>query len=626
MANLNKYESLINTIMDKLGGQDNLTFHTHCITRLRFNVKNKDLVALDELKKTGGVVGAQWSGEQLHVIIGQDVAQVYDAICQKYHLSVKTDTADSHSAAKKRFSIQSLFDAISGCITPLLPLLVGAGLVKVICLLLKTFSIISVDHPTYVMLNLVGDAGFYFLPVFTGWSAAKKFNTSIPLGLLIGAMMIHPNFVAAVGAGTPLSVFGLPIYPANYSSSFLPVIIGVYILSKVEPVVAKHSPSFLKFPLTGLIPVLVMIPVMFCVVGPIGTILGNYLGDFMNLLSKFGFPAFGIFAALYPFLVMTGMHQTLVPILFNIIATEGYVVFPSIAFTIPNLCQGAASAAVAVKTKDKELRSLAASTATTALVAGVTEPAMYGVNLKYKTPMIGVCIGSFVGACFAGIWGVKLYTLVGTSGLFALPGYLCDDPSNFIGAALSIAIGIIVSFAATMILYKESAQETAKTETAETAGTKQEETVFSIGSPLSGTILPLKDFPDETFRQELVGPGFGIEPSEETVYAPFDGTVAMLTDTRHAIGINGENGVELLIHVGVDTVSMNGKGFSYLVKQDQAVKKGQPLMKFSLEDIKAAGFPATTAVIVTNADQFSSVSLETEGAAVHGAAVYQIHR
>ena len=262
------------------------------------------------------------------------------------------------------------------------------------------------------------------------------------------------------------------------------------------------------------------------------------------------------------------------------------------------------------------------------------EPAMFGVILKYKTPMIGVCIGSFVGSCFAGIWGVRLYTLVGTSGLFALPGYICDEPRNFIGAVISVAIGVAVSFVATMLLYKEgknkpksnqgteavqeaeSAQETASAQGKEApaaADPGESRKPCAVYAPFSGKAMKLEDFPDAMFAQKLMGPGCGVEPAEDTVYAPFDGRVTMVTDTGHAIGLSSADGVEVLIHVGVDTVEMGGKGFSYLVKQDQEVKKGQPLLNFSREAIQASGHPATTAVVVTNGDEFADVQLSTEG-------------
>lgn len=453
-----KYGDLIGNIMTLIGGQDNLTFHTHCITRLRFNVKDKNKVQLKNIENTRGVVGAQWSGDQLQIIIGQEVGNVYNQICDVYHLGSGQNQAQE-PAGKKKFSINTILDAITGSITPLLPLMVAGGLIKVITILLKTFSIVPLDNPTYLILSFVGDAAFYFLPVFTAWSAARKFNTSIPLAMLLGAMLIHPNFISYVSEGTSLNFLGLPVPAVSYTSQILPTILCVWLLSYVEKLCNKIVPSFLKFSFGNLLPILIMIPVTLCIVGPIGGLFGQYLGDFMNFLyDHLGFFGFGLFAALYPFLVMTGMHTTLVPILFNIIATNGFVVFPSIAFTIPNFCQGIAALVVSLKTKDKDLKELAASTSLTALVAGVTEPAMYGVNLKYKTPMIGVCIGAFVGGCAAGLMHVKLYTLVGTSGIFALAGYIGEDSGNFVCACIATCIAIAVTFIATWILYRVPAK------------------------------------------------------------------------------------------------------------------------------------------------------------------------
>lgn len=459
MASKERYAELADKVVDCLGGKSNIVFFTHCVTRLRFNVKDKALVKKDEIDKVAGVMGSQWMGDQYQVIIGQSVGDAYDLIAEKTGLekqdAVKEDLGDGE---KKKFSVSAVFDAISGSITPIIPVFIGAGFIKIVVLLLQQFNLMPADSGTMQVLTFVGDAGFYFLPVYIGAFAAKKFGANMALGMLVGAIFIHPSFISAVTNGTALDVYGIPVYSASYSSSVVPALLTVWVMSFIEKFFAKHSPDSVRSITEPFFTLLVIVPIALCVTGPVGYFVGNYVSvAIMWLYNTTGFFGVAVLSAVFPWLVMTGMHSALTPYLLNSLATLGYECVVVTANIVANIDQGAACAAVALKTKhDDNLRSVASACAITAIVGGVTEPAMFGVNLRLKTPMYGAMIGSFFGALVAGFGKAALYTMIGSGGIFALPAYLGgNDPiANMVWMAAGMVVGAIVTFIATYILYK----------------------------------------------------------------------------------------------------------------------------------------------------------------------------
>lgn len=459
MAKAERYAELASKVVEYVGGKDNIVFFTHCVTRLRFNVKDKSLVKGSDIEKIRGVMGCQWVGDQYQIIIGQSVSDAYNLIVKETGLegngSVDEDMGDAH---KKKFSINAVFDAISGSITPIIPVLIGAGFIKIAVLLLTQFGLLTADNTTIQVLTFVGDAGFYFLPVFVGAFAAKKFGANMALGMMMGAIFIHPSFISAVTDGTALSVYGIPVYATTYSSSVVPALLTVWIMSYVEKFFAKHSPDSIRSITEPFFTLLVILPLALCVLGPVGAFVGTYLSEaIMWLYNTTGFFGIAVLSAIFPWIVMTGMHTALAPYLVNAMATVGYDPIICTANVVANIDQGAACAAVAFKTKhDENLRSVASACAVTAIVGGVTEPGMFGVNLKLKTPMYGAMIGSFFGALVAGFGHAYLYSMIGSGGLFALPAYLGgDNPfASMAWMAAGLVVGAIVTFIATYILYK----------------------------------------------------------------------------------------------------------------------------------------------------------------------------
>lgn len=460
MAKKIKYSDIANNVVDLLGGQDNIVFFTHCVTRLRFNVKDKASVKKDEIEELDKVIGTQWSGEQFQIIIGQDVGTAYNEVLQETGLT-GDGSVPADDAPKKKFSFMTIIDYIAGSITPLLPLLIGGGMFKVLLLVLQITGVLTTKSPSYVTLNFIGDAAFYFLPVFVGATAAKKFGTNQGLGMLIGAMLIDPNFVSVVSSGKALSLIGIPVYGGTYGNMIFPSILAVWIMSYVEKFFTRWIPDSLKSLAVPFATLLIMAPLTLWLLAPIGSIAGTYLIKFILwFYNTTGFIGVAVLSAAFPWIVMTGMHTAFAPYAVQTFATVGTEPLITIANFVSNLDQGAAALAVGVKTHHNEkLRSTAFTCGITAIVAGVTEPAMYGINLKYMKPMIGAMIGSFFGAGFAGFFGVKAYAMAGSAGLFGTPVFIGSTIMTFVWALIGMLIGMIISFIATLILYKEDVPE-----------------------------------------------------------------------------------------------------------------------------------------------------------------------
>lgn len=459
MGKKTRYDELANRVIGLIGGENNISLLAHCVTRLRFDLKDKSLVNLEEIEKIAGVIGVKWQNDQLQIIVGQNVGEAYKAILEKNDLGsyVNTETIDTQLQNKKKISIGSFFDGIAGSIVPLIPVLIGAGMLKVILLIAQLTGILTAESDTFIMLSFAGDAAFYFLPIMVGSTAAKKFKTNQGLGMLLGAILVFPAFMAAIDAGTNLSIFGLPVYAANYANSIFPVIISVYIMSKIEPIFEKYSPELIKSITHPLLTILVMVPLTYCLLGPVGAVIGNYISDgVMWLYNTVGFLGTAILATIQPLLIMTGMHTAFTPFMIQTMSSIGIdpIVFPSAL--INNMNQATASLVVGIKTKDKKLKSTAISCALTAYVSGVTEPALFGINLRLKKPLYGAMIGSFCGGLFAGITQVKIFAFPGSAGLLSLPAFIGDSGlGNLYYAVIALIIGTIVTFIATFFLYQE---------------------------------------------------------------------------------------------------------------------------------------------------------------------------
>ena len=595
------YENLAKEILKNVGGQENVSNLTHCATRLRFNLKDVSKANTETIKKTKGVMGVVDKGGQYQVIIGNDVNHVYKEI-------MKIANIEGNSESKEvddRKTVAKVIDTITGIFTPILPAITAAGMMKAVLALLTAFKLISTDSQSYQIFNFMADAAFYFLPIFLANSAAKKFKCNPYLAMMLGGILLHPTFVAMVNTaketGESLAIFGLPITLASYSSSVLPIILGVWFMSYVEPIADKISPKAIKFFTKPLITAVVSGIVILVVIGPIGYIVSDKVGLGIKTLESYAswlVPT--LLGGLTPLLVMTGTHYGLIPIGINNRMTMGYdtIIYPGMLAS--NVSQGGAALAVAIKSKNKEIKQLASSAGITA-VCGITEPALYGVNLRFKTPLYASMIGGAAGGLFLGLFRVSNYS-GGSPGFLTLPSYIGGESMmNFVYACIGAVISVVVAFVAGLILYKDKVEAIEDENLEEVAVDKAPlMNKITIASPLNGEIVPLTEVKDETFASEMMGKGIAINPTEGKVVSPINGTVQMIFKTKHAIGLKSEDGAEILIHIGMDTVQLDGKHFTAHVKDGDKVKVGDTLVEFDMDAIKKEGYELVTPVIITN--------------------------
>lgn len=636
------YVSTSKKIVDAVGGVGNIASATNCMTRLRLVLNDESKANDDEVKKIKGVKSVIKQGGQYQVVIGNEVSNLMKEFNKLGNFS--EDGGGKAPAKATGNPVQRLFGFVAGCLTPLLPAMLGCGMVKVLLTLLTTLNLLSSTGPTYTILFAMADSFFYFLPIMLGWSIAKKTGHSVPLYMVVGAMLVYPDLITLLGGsvegvtyGTFLGqdctyLFGfLPVVSASYSSSVLPMLLMAAVMGPIEDWADRVSPNVLKAFLKPMLFLLICTPIVMVVLGPLGTILGQVLSLITTVMyGTVPWLTVGVLSALMPFIVMTGMHYALIPLFTNNIATLGYDVVVLVTMFCSNLCQGGASLGVAVKTKDEETRSEGIACGISAIVAGVTEPAMYGINMRFMKPMIGAVAGAGVSGLLAGITGVKGYTMGGSPSIMSLITFIGGNDAlgpfhSVIWGAVCAAVGLAISFGLTLILFKDetpAAEVNADGIAAGQAAMEGKEHVkkldaapLEIDSPMTGTLVPMKDVPDEVFASGALGEGIAILPTDGKVLAPCDGVVAQTMDTRHAIGIVADNGVEILIHVGLDTVELHGAPFTYHVKPDQEIKKGDLLLTADLDAVAKAGKKLYTPVIVTNSDDYTEIT-PVEGEAI----------
>lgn len=594
------FKKLAAEVLELVGGEKNVQAVTHCATRLRFNLKDEKIADIEAIKKINGVFGAVNKGGQFQVVIGNDVPHVYK------ELVVLANLEDNNTPTeKKKISVSAILDVIAGIFTPIIPAIAGCGLLKAVLSLLLAFGVLSKETQTYYIINMAADTAFYFLPMLLAYTSAKKFNCSPFLGVVMAGLLLHPNYSALVAAGEPVHFLGMPITLFNYGSSVIPIILIVWAMSYVQRFFDKVMPKQIRIVIAPLCTLLVMIPVALVVVGPLGAILGTYLADFINFLdAKAAWLVPTFVGALLPLLVMTGMHYSLFPPVLAQLASKGFNTV-AIGFFPSNMAQAAATLAVSIKTKDKELKQLAASAGITALL-GITEPALYGVTMKLKKPLYAVLAGGALGGFYYGIMGVHALTPLPGNPL-QIAGYIDGTmPMNIVHAVIGVLIAMVVAFVLTWLFGVDNTENIEINEETTKKKTNLAEKLV-ISSPIVGKCVALTEVNDETFSSEIMGKGIAIEPKEGKVFAPFDGTVETIFHTKHAIGLCSEEGVELLIHIGIDTVELNGEYFTAHVENGQKIKKGDLLVEFDLEKIKEKGYETITPLIVTNTSDYLDI-------------------
>lgn len=609
-------------VVEKIGGAKNVNQAWHCVTRLRFNLNDKDKVEIEEIKNINGVMGAQFSGDQFQVIIGNHVSDVFAEV---EPLVGGAGSGDGEKSGQKQSVVSLVMDFISGIFTPILPALAGAGLLKGFLALFTTVGWLTTESDTYMVLNAIGDSVFYFLPFFLAVSTARKMRTNEYLALIVAGTLMYPSLIEAFNAiegGGPdtldflgLGIINIPLL--NYDTSVIPVILSVILLKYIYDLVKKVIPSAIQLMFAPMIAFLIVLPLSLWLIGPLGTNIGNFVSDIFNWLFEFS----GLFAGLLlagfmPLIIMTGMHYAFAPIAITSLATLGYDNMVMPMMLISNAAQAGAALGVAVISKNRQMKQLGLSSGISAAI-GITEPAMYGVNMKLKKPFVLALVSAGILGAIAGWYGLKAYTMSGIIGIFALPVFAdpAGESASLIVSIVLFALAIVLPFILVLIFRFKDIEEdtTASTQPKEEVAKDKETTTEATGkeimvqSPLKGTIVPLAEVSDQTFSQEIMGKGIAIEPEEDRVVAPIAGTIMVFPESQHAIGLKGDHGEEILIHIGIDTVSLKGAHFNGLIKEGDRVEVGQPLVEFDREAIRQKEIETVTMIVVTNTAEYLDV-------------------
>ncbi|MFI3793657.1 beta-glucoside-specific PTS transporter subunit IIABC [Enterococcus hirae] len=594
-------------VWEAVGGEKNVNSLVHCATRLRFKLKDESVADTQKLKQDPDVIQVVQSGGQYQVVIGSNVADVYQAIVDEQGLTDQSGTED-----QSKNPLNRLIDIISSIFTPFLGAMAAAGILKGFLSLATVLGWLSADTGAYQILFAAADGVFTFLPVMLAFTAAKKFKTNQFLSVAIAMALVYPAITQLAGAGGAVDFFGLPIVLAQsgYTSSVIPIILAVWVQSKFEPLVKKVIPQFLQMIFVPMIVLLVMVPLTFLLLGPIGTVIGNGLGSLFNSIYSFSPLVAGlIMGSLWQVFVMFGMHWGFVPIMFLNIEQYGFdVMVPMLLPAV--LAQGGAALAVAIRTKDTKLRSLGISSTITSLF-GITEPTVYGVTLPLKKPFVVACLSAGIGDAMIGFAGVKAFSS-GLVSLLTIPTFISTNQaveSNVTMAILATALSFVLAFVGTMIVGFDETVQDEKLETNQqtTAGDTISSARHNLKSPLSGKVLPLSDVPDKVFSSGAMGKGLAIDPEKGELIAPADGEITTIFPTGHAVGLTTKDGIEILMHIGMDTVELEGQGFETFVKQGDQVKAGDLLVRFDIEAIKAAGYSVITPIVITNTEHFADV-------------------
>ncbi|OCG70869.1 PTS beta-glucoside transporter subunit IIABC [Gilliamella sp. Nev5-1] len=607
-----KNKQLAESIIELVGGKENIISLVHCATRLRFALKDESKADAEAIKKQVGVITVVQSGGQFQVVIGNNVADVFSDIMALTNLSEKPATETP--AGTKKGVMSKLIDLVSGIFIPALVVLVAGGIFKGIISMLQMMEVVTTNTPTYNFLNAIADAPFYYLPIILGFSAVKKFGGNPYVGMALGGALVHPSVVGMLGNAFELKTefFSIPIELIPYPSSVFPVILAAWFYSLLERNFNKimHD-SFKKFisPLFGLI---ITVPLTFAAIGPVVSFLSNIVASgILYVYELNSVIASMILAGLWQVMVVFGIHWGLVPFSMNNISLKQEdfmipILFPAV------FAQVGAVLAVMLRSKDQQVRALASSSVLSGIF-GVTEPAIYGVNLPLKRPFIIGCVSAMIGGGIVGYFHSVIYSF----SFISIFSFLQLIPPTGIGAQFyAVLFGSIISFViATIVTYLFGIPKDKKADDAQPAQSNEannkvnevKQAIVAISSPMTGKLIDLKEVNDPTFASELMGKGVAIIPTVGQAVAPDDGEVVSLFRTKHAIGFQTDSGAELLIHIGIDTVKLDGQHFQAHIEAGSKVKKGDLLVSFDIEAIKQAGFEVTTPIIITNSDSYQDI-------------------
>lgn len=577
-------KELAQSILELVGTNSNISQLEHCSTRLRFTLIDDSKADVEGLKKLSGVLGVV-QNVQTQIIIGNSVVEIYNEINK-----LRSNSEEEKNTAKKKNMklSEKVLDFIVSIFQPLIPAIAGGGILKSFLMLFALFGLLDKASTTYQILFFIGDAPLRFLPLLVAVTTANKLKSNSLVALAAVSALLTPDLTSMLTEGTQL--FGLPLTNINYAYQVFPAILSVICYSQLEKVFTKIVPKVVRTFFVPMFSLLIVVPLTLFILGPLGFTFGQgFASVIMFLFGKFGWIAVAVLAACLPFMVVTGMHKAMIPYVVTSLGQTGKEIIYNAASLAHNISESGANFAVSLRTKDKNLRSTALSAGISALF-GITEPALYGVTILHKRVLYGVMIGSAIGGASLGLMAVEAYVAVGP-GLATLSMFISERlANNMLHAVIGLVISFIVSFIATFILWKEPTTEKTKIESTNTT---------TLKSPVEGTVIPLEEVNDDVFSAKLLGDGVAILPNKGEVYAPSDAIIKMVYKTKHAIGLETDNGQEILIHIGIDTVNLEGKYFNVHVTEGDKVKTGELLVSFDIKKIEAAGFDPTTVFIFT---------------------------
>ncbi|OTN76028.1 bglF [Enterococcus sp. 8G7_MSG3316] len=577
------------SVVALVGGKENIAHLEHCSTRLRFTLKDDALVQKDQLEKVDGVIGVR-QNVQCQVIIGNDVVEVYDEVM--HVLGHQLDNSGATTGKKQSWGAV-LLDFIISIFQPLIPAVAGGGVLKSMLLLASLIGILDNQSQTYQVLNLIGGAPLYFLPILVAMTTANKLKVNQLVAVSAVGALILPDMTAMLTEGATFMGFGLQ--SIAYASQVFPAILTVLFYAQIEKWFTKFSPKPIRIFFVPMMSLLITVPIALLILGPLGFQVGTVFSAMIIwLYEQLGWVATGLLAAVLPLMVVTGMHKAMIPYAVSSMSELGAELLYLPASLAHNIAESGACFAVAIRTKDQRLRSTAISAGISALF-GITEPALYGVTILHKRVLYGVMAASLIGGTTAGIFAIKGFALVGP-GLASITMFVDEaNPMNLIWAFVTLGISFVASFVFVLFLFKDKVAEHDVI-----IDTKSE----VLSKPISGQVVSLAEVNDDVFSSGMIGEGFGIIPDSGVLVAPEDGEVTMLFETNHALGLKTQNGAELLFHIGLDTVQLAGKHFTPDVQAGDVVKKGQALIHFDLQAIKDLGYDPTVICVVTNKENF----------------------
>ncbi|AIQ31438.1 PTS beta-glucoside transporter subunit IIABC [Paenibacillus sp. FSL P4-0081] len=609
-------KTLASHIVEKVGGENNVIDLTHCATRLRFRLKDEKNTNKEEIKKLQGIMSVVESGGEFQVVVGSHVEEVYKEIMENTSIGRSGQESTENTKTKTR-SLDGLFNLISGTFTPLLPVIVGSGMLKALIIILTKLGWLTEQDGAYAILSAAGNAVFYFLPILVAVTLAIKLKANPYVAAAIGAALMEPNFTALSQAGDRSDFFGIPVILVTYSSQVFPVFISIFVFAYLERWLKKVIHKNLSLFLVPMLSIGILVPVTALVFGPFGVYVGDGIASVITfLMNTSGLLSGAVIGAGFTFMVVLGLHWGLFPIVLANIAANGYDNMLAMS-AAANMAQIGLAIGVYLKTKNRDLKQTAGPAALSGILAGVTEPIVYGIMLRYKRTVPYIIIAGAVGGAINGFFGARMHGFVLTN-IFALSAF-----SPIIPIVISFLITIILAAALVLVFGYEKSEKLQDNQEV----LSEVKTAEPMLSPLNGNILSLSKVPDEAFASEAMGKGIAIQPTEGKLYSPVTGVISRLFPTLHAVLITTESGAELLIHVGLNTVKLKGLHFKAAVQEQAKVASGDLLLEFDINAIEEAGYSVITPIVVTNSGDFSEIKvLKEEGHIDKGTPVLFVRR